>query len=79
MTQNLKKYPLTCPGCGGDNFARGTKMELGPNGLLNREGDYVCLECRQRLEISQALRYAEIARKQDELKQIQEEFESMKG
>ena len=79
MSQNLKKYPVTCPGCGGSNFARGTHMELGPNGMLNREGDYVCLECRQKLDMSQAVRYAELARKQDELRQMQEELESMEG
>lgn len=78
-TQNLKKYPVVCGHCGGSNFSRGTHMELGPNGMLNREGDYICLECNQRLDLAKAVRQAEMMRKQEELKSLQDEYETMEG
>lgn len=77
MAQNLQTYAIKCPECEGTQFARGTLMDLGPNGLIERKGDYICLECKSKLSLEVAVRRAERQRKLDDLRAMEEEIESM--
>ena len=75
--QNLKRYPINCPSCDGSNFVRGVHLSYGPNGMQERTGDFVCLECREKLTLDRAVRQVELEKKQDELRLMQEEMESL--
>lgn len=74
--QNLQTYEITCP-CGGRRFAQSVIMDLGPNGLIEKKGGWVCLECQKTLALDQAVRQAEMTRKRHDLRLMEEEIESM--
>jgi len=77
MAQNLKRYDINCPACDGVNFVRGVHLSYGPNGMQERTGEFVCLECREKLPLEKAVRLVEMERKRDELRLMQEEMESL--
>ena len=77
MSQNLKKYPISCPNCEGENFTRGVRLEYGPNGMIEKTGEFVCLACSEKLQLDRAVRTVELEKKQDELRAMQAEMEAM--
>lgn len=76
-TQNLKKYAINCPDCGGENFTRGTVLTFGPSGMTEKTGDFICLECNRKLQLDRAVQAVQLEKKRDELRLMQEEMESL--